>query len=125
MNRTAVNPSQWSLQFGFNQAELIERASKILVCSGQTAIDAEGNVQHVGDIGAQAGAAYDNLEAVLAGAGMTMDDVVRITCFTTDVDALIRSGAMMRGPAKAFTLIGVSRLAYPELLIELEAVAMA
>ena len=125
MERTALNPWPWSLQFGFNQAELLENPSKMLVCSGQTAIDGDGNVQHAGDVGAQANLAYDNLEAVLAAAGMTMDDVVRITCFTTDIDGLLQSGSLMRGPAKAFTLIGVSRLAYPDLMVELEAIAVA
>lgn len=123
--RTAINPWPWSVQFGFNQAELVESPSKVLVCSGQTAIDGDGNVQHAGDITGQVTLAYDNLEAVLAEAGMTMENVVRITCFTTDVDGLIRSGAMSRGPAKAFTLIGISRLAYPELMVELEAIAVA
>jgi enamine deaminase RidA (YjgF/YER057c/UK114 family) len=123
--RTAVNPWDWSLQFGFNQAELVENPTKVLVCSGQTAIDGDGQVQHAGDIAAQANLAYDNLEAVLAEAGMTLANVVRITAYTTDVDGLIGSGAMTRGPAKAFTLIGISRLAYPELLVELEAIAVA
>jgi enamine deaminase RidA (YjgF/YER057c/UK114 family) len=123
VKRTAINPWPWSVQFGFNQAELLEEPSKVLVCSGQTAIDAEGAVQHAGDIGAQANLAWDNLEAVLADAGMSLADVVRATIFTTDVDGLLRSGAMTRGPHKAVTLIGVSRLAYPELMVEIEAIA--
>jgi enamine deaminase RidA (YjgF/YER057c/UK114 family) len=123
--RTAVNPWDWSLAFGFNQAELVESPTKVLVCSGQTAIDGAGQVQHVGDMAGQANLAYDNLETVLAAADMTMANVVRITAYTTDVDALIASGAMTRGPAKAFTLIGISRLAYPELLVELEAIAVS
>jgi enamine deaminase RidA (YjgF/YER057c/UK114 family) len=125
MKRTAVNPWDWSVQFGFNQAELVEEPSKILVCSGQTAIDASGAAQHPGDVAAQANLAWDNLEAVLAEAGMTIDNVVRATIFTTDVDALLRSGAMGRGPNKAMTLIGISRLAYPELMIEIEAIAIS
>jgi enamine deaminase RidA (YjgF/YER057c/UK114 family) len=125
MNRTAVNPWTWSTAFGFNQAELVENPTKVLVCSGQTALDGDGQVQHVGDMAGQVRLAYDNLEAVLAEAGMTIADVVRITAYTTDVDALIQSGAMTRGDAKAFTLIGISRLAYPDLLVELEAIAIA
>jgi len=125
MKRTAVNPWDWSVQFGFNQAELVEEPSKVLLCSGQTAIDGDGHVQHAGDIGAQANLAWDNLEAVLGEAGMTIDNVVRATIFTTDVDALLRSGAMRRGPNKAMTLIGISRLAYPELMVEIEAIAVA
>ena len=36
MNRTAVNPWDWSLKFSFNQGEIIDEASRFLVCSGQT-----------------------------------------------------------------------------------------
>jgi enamine deaminase RidA (YjgF/YER057c/UK114 family) len=125
MERTAINPWDWSTQFGFNQAELVTNPSKVLVCSGQTAIDGDGNVQHAGDIAGQVNLAWDNLEAVLREAGMTLDDVVRVTAFTTDVDGLLRSGGMMRGGHKAYTLIGISRLAYPELMVELEAIAVA
>lgn len=124
-SRTAVNPWPWSVQFGFNQAELVEQPSQILVCSGQTAIDGDGNVAHVGDMAGQVALAADNLRAVLAAAGMTQDDIVRITAYTTDVDAFLPAmSAMGGGKPAAFTLIGVSRLAYPELLVELEAIAI-
>ena len=42
MERSAVNPWQWSLNFGFNQGELVEGASRTLFCSGQTSVDADG-----------------------------------------------------------------------------------
>jgi enamine deaminase RidA (YjgF/YER057c/UK114 family) len=125
VERRAINPWAWSVRRGFNQAELVSSPTRWLVCSGQTSIDGDGQVQHADDIAGQVGAAYDNLETVLRDAGMTLDDVVRITCYTTDVDGLIRSGAMMRGGHKAFTLIGVARLAYPDLMVELEAIAAA
>jgi enamine deaminase RidA (YjgF/YER057c/UK114 family) len=125
-NRSAVNPWQWSIPFGFNQAELVENPSKVLVCSGQTALDPDGHVQHAGDMAGQVDLALDNLAEVLAAAGMTMDNVVRITAFTTDVDAFLQSGlGGEKRPMSAMTLIGVSRLAYPELLVELEAIAVA
>ncbi len=63
MNRTAVNPWEWSLQFGFNQAETVEGHSRVLVCAGQTAIDGDGSPQHAGDMAAQLTLALDNLEA--------------------------------------------------------------
>lgn len=111
------------MAFGFNQAELVVNPSKVLVCSGQTSLDAEGKVQHAGDMAGQVADALDNLATVLAEAGMTMGDVVRLTAFTTDVDAFL--AARSERPLCAYTLIGVSRLAYPELLVELEAVAIS
>jgi len=125
MERRAINPWQWSVAFGFNQAELVSDPSQVLVCSGQTAIDGDGHVQHAGDMAGQVRLATENLSAVLAEAGMSLDDVVRITAFTTDVDACIAAlGEMGERRPSAFTLIGVSRLAYPELLVELEAIAV-
>lgn len=69
MQRTPVNPWDWSLQYGFNQAEVVEGAKRFLICSGQTAIDGEGKSQHKGDLKAQVSLALDNLEAVLKGRG--------------------------------------------------------
>jgi enamine deaminase RidA (YjgF/YER057c/UK114 family) len=131
MQRTPVNPWPWSLGFAFNQAELIQGQRRLLVCSGQTATDAGGRPQHPGDMAAQLTMALDNLEAVLAAAGMTLADVVRLGVFTTDVDRLLEhyrvvaerlEAAGVRPPS---TLLGVARLAAPELLVELEATAMA
>jgi enamine deaminase RidA (YjgF/YER057c/UK114 family) len=125
VNRTAVNPWDWSQQFGFNQAELVEGPSKLLVCSGQTSIGPDGQVEHPGDMAAQVAAAFANLATVLDAAGMSLEDVVRITAFTTDMDGFLAAGAGTGDrPTCAFTLIGVSRLAYPDLLIELEAIAV-
>jgi enamine deaminase RidA (YjgF/YER057c/UK114 family) len=131
MQRAPVNPWPWSLGFAFNQAELIEGHRRVLVCSGQTATDGDGQPQHPGDMAAQLALALDNLETVLAAAGMGLADVVRLGVFTTDVDRLLEDyqvvvdrleAAGVRPPS---TLLGVTRLAAPELLVELEATAMA
>jgi len=130
MKRTPVNPWQWSLQYGFNQGELVEGGERVLFCSGQTAIDSDGGAQHAGDIRAQITLALDNLEAVLEAAQMTLANVVRLTVYTTDVDAMIanfdalagRLGAAEVKPAQ--TLLGVARLAFPGLMVELEATAV-
>jgi enamine deaminase RidA (YjgF/YER057c/UK114 family) len=130
MERTAVNPWQWSLAFGFNQAELVEGASKILFCAGQTSVDANGAPQHAGDMAAQMSLALDNVEAVLHEAGLGLGNLVRLNFYTTDVDAFLanervlgtRLGAV--GVMPVGTLLGVSRLAFPELMIELEGTAV-
>jgi enamine deaminase RidA (YjgF/YER057c/UK114 family) len=121
MQRTAVNHMDWSIPFGFNQAELVEAPTQWLVCSGQTAIGADGAVQHPNDMAAQVKDAVASLEGLLAAAGMTMDDVVRMTTYVTDMDAYL--SAMPHTTTCASTLIGVSRLAYPELMVEIEAIA--
>ncbi|MBO3731809.1 RidA family protein [Glycomyces niveus] len=131
MERTAVNPVEWSLELGFNQGELVTGASRTLYCSGQTAMDADGKPQHEGDMGAQLALALDNLEGVLGAAGMSLANLVRLNVYTTDVDGLFphygvlaaRLGAA--GAAPASTMLGVTRLALPGQMVELEGTAVA
>ena len=131
MQRTAVNPWEWSLKLGYNQAETIEGISRHLICAGQTAVDAEGNPQHPGDMRGQISLALDNLEAVLATADMGLRNVVRLGVYATDVDEALKNFdllGMRFGPiqcAPPMTLLGVTRLAIPSLLFEIEATAAA
>ncbi|MFK7754729.1 MAG: RidA family protein [Sedimentitalea sp.] len=129
MKRTAVNPWGWSLQLGYNQAEIIEGAARQVICAGQTAVDGEGNPQHPGDMRAQIALALDNLEAVLAKAGMDLGNVTKLGVYATDVDEALKNFDLMGmrfGPhqvAPPMTLLGVTRLAIPGLLFEIEATA--
>jgi enamine deaminase RidA (YjgF/YER057c/UK114 family) len=131
MQRTAVNPWDWSIKLGYNQAEVIEGAARQLVCAGQTAVDGEGNPQHPGDMRAQIGLALDNLEAVVNAAGMDLGNITRLGVYATDVDEALKNFDLMGmrfGPhqvAPPMTLLGVTRLAIPGLLFEIEATAMA
>ncbi len=131
VERTAVNPVTWSLDVGFNQGEVVSGQSRTLYISGQTATSDDGKPQHEGDMAAQLALSIDNLEAVLSEAGMSLADLVRLNVCTTDVDLLLqhygglagRLGAA--GVAPASTLLGVTRLAVPGLLVELEGTAVA
>jgi len=129
MKRTPINPSSWNVKLGFDQAELIEGHQRQLVCSGQDAVDAEGNPQHPGDMAAQLELALDNLAAVLAGADMTLADVARLNVYTTDMDELLGHFPRITdrfGNADgrfATTLLGVTQLPAPQLLVMLEATA--
>jgi enamine deaminase RidA (YjgF/YER057c/UK114 family) len=110
---------------------LIEGATRQLVCSGQTSVDAQGSPLHAGDLPAQLRQSLDNLEAVLAKAGMSLADVVRLNYYTTDVAGyLAASGEVARRFAgvtcvPAGTLLGVTQLFHPDILIEIEATAIA
>jgi enamine deaminase RidA (YjgF/YER057c/UK114 family) len=129
MKRTPVNPWEWSKQYQFNQAEIIEGAKRHLICAGQTSIGPDGSVQHPNDLRAQITDALDNLEEVLRGAGMTLGHIVRLTIYSTDVDGMLENWDALAGRlansnvAPPQTLIGVARLAFPELKVELEVTA--
>jgi reactive intermediate/imine deaminase len=99
----------------------------LLFISGQIATDENGAVIGVGDIRAQAEQVLKNIETILRANGATMADVLNVTVYVTDIGAF-ESVADIRlryfpanGPAS--TIVEVSGLAFPELLIEIAAVA--
>ncbi|MFD4193057.1 RidA family protein [Amycolatopsis thermoflava] len=131
MERTAVDPWTWSAKLGYHQGELVAGHTRTLFCAGQTAMSGDGKPQHAGDMAKQLALSLDNLEAVLAEAGMSLANLVRLNVYTTDVDQLFphygvlaaRLGAA--GVAPPTTMLGVTRLAIPELMVELEGTAVA
>ena len=131
MERRIVNPWTWQDNFGFSQAIEISGAQRTILCAGQTSIDGEGRPVHSGDMRAQVTQAMDNMETVLRGSGAGLSDVVRLNYYTTDVDSFFEAyDAVVGRLAEAgcqptSTLLGVTRLAFPELLVEIEATAVA
>jgi enamine deaminase RidA (YjgF/YER057c/UK114 family) len=130
MERRDINPWEWSKAFGFSQAVEIKGAARILRCAGQTAIGDDGSPPKTDDMGEQVRTALDNLATVLGAADMTFTNIVHMTIYTTDVDGFIgASSADTRladaGNLPAMTLIGVARLAFPELKVEIEVTAVA
>jgi enamine deaminase RidA (YjgF/YER057c/UK114 family) len=127
--RKAINPWPWSINLGFDQAELIEGHQRQLVCSGQDAVDADGNPRHPGDMAAQLEFALDNLEAVLAAADMTLANVVRLNVYTTDLDEYLKHFGSLNERFRnsdgrfATSLLGVAQLP-AQLLVMLEATAV-
>lgn len=131
MKRTSINPWSWSIQLGFDQAQLIEGSRRQLLCSAQDSVDASGKSQHPGDMAAQLKVALDNLEVVLVAAGMSLANVVRLNVYSTDVDALFQDFAILtkrfgdKGSDRfATTVLGVASLAGPDLMVALEATAL-
>lgn len=131
IERTVLNPVTWSVEMGFNQGEVVSGHTRTLYCSGQTAMNADGAPQHEGDMAAQVALSLNNLEGVLAEAGMSLADLVRLNVYTTDVDLLFQHyGALASRLAAAraaptTTMLGVVRLAIPGQMIELEGTAVA
>jgi len=127
MERTDVNPWEWSKAFGFSQAVDVAGTSHVLLCSGQTATGDDGSPPTTSDMGEQVQHAMRNLTTVLSGAGMTLANVVKMTIYTTDVDELLTAYGsateLLGDNLPAMTLIGVTRLAFPELKVEIEATA--
>ena len=131
VERKVVNPWTWQDKFAYVQANEVGEVRRMLICAGQTAMDAEGRPAHVGDMRAQIELALDNLETVLQAADFALADVVRLNFYTTDVDRFfaeygtVADRLTRAGCRPANTTLGVARLAFPELLVEIEATAAA
>lgn len=131
VERVAVNPWAWSLAMGYNQGEVVSGHTRTLYCAGQAAMSSDGEPQHAGDMAGQLTLSLDNLASVLGEAGMSLANLVRLNVYTTDVDLLLRHYAVLAsrlgaaGVAPATTVLGVTRLALPVLMVELEGTAVA
>ena len=135
MKRTPVNPTDWGLQWSMNKAELVEGVTQTLHCSGQVALEPDPSsemgirVVGEGDMRGQIRSALSSIDAILAEAGMNRKNLLSLRFFTTDVDGYLQNYDVYAewigeaGIMPPQTLLGVSRLALPGLLIEIEATA--
>jgi enamine deaminase RidA (YjgF/YER057c/UK114 family) len=112
----------------YTQTIKVTGAQSIVFISGQVAYDERGQPAYAGDFAAQARAAYAALKAQVEAAGGTLSSIVKLTTFLVDIRhrndlAAIREEYFgKKGPAS--TLVGVTALAQPSWLIEVEAIAV-
>jgi enamine deaminase RidA (YjgF/YER057c/UK114 family) len=102
-------------------------SGRLLHTSGITARDPNGTLVGVGDIRSQIEQCFKNVGDVLRAAGADFDDVVKWTMYTTDIEGFNRAGDLWRSYFKdrpASTLVEVRRLVHPDMLVEIEAVAV-
>jgi enamine deaminase RidA (YjgF/YER057c/UK114 family) len=130
MEQRKINPWKWQDQYGFSQAIEVTNASRALYCAGQASVDGEGRPVHAGDMRKQIEQAFQNLEAVLKASGYGLANVVRLNYYTTDVDAFLSASDIVGSRLAAAAsqppgaLLGVAKLAFPGLMIEIEATAV-
>ena len=116
----------WEAQYGFTQAV---KVGDTINLSGQVGHDDKGNIVGVGDMEAQMRQTYANVKTLLAQYGATMDNIVDEIVFVTDVDAAFEARAKLKdevfggAPVMTSTLIGIDRLALPDLLVEVRCIA--
>lgn len=115
----------WEAKAAFSLG--VAAAGRFLFTAGMTARDPEGNVVGRGDMRAQVKQCFENVGDVLRAAGASFDDLVKVTIYVTDIAAFettrdIREAYMRARPAS--TAIEVSRLIHPDMMVEIEAVAL-
>ena len=112
----------------------VATGSRTVYVSGQVARTGEGEPVGAGDLAGQVEQAYVNVHTALSAAGASFDDVVKVTVYVVDW-TMDKMGALMEGagrvatrlgsfPIRPMTLIGVSALTEPDLMVEVEAVAV-
>ena len=105
------------------------RVGDLLLVSGQAAIDEHGGLVGVGDFDAQAEQVFRNLQRVLEAGGSSLERVVKVTIFLTDMGNFPKivelRGKWFTPPYPADTIVEVTSLALPELELEIEAIAVA
>jgi 2-iminobutanoate/2-iminopropanoate deaminase len=104
------------------------RAGELLFVSGVVPVDGEGRLVGGDDVVAQAEKVFENIGAVLAAAGASAKDVVKVTLFLTDIDDRPKINPVRQrffGETRpASTLVEISKLAIPGAKVEVEAVAV-
>ena len=127
MAKQVIKPSGVHVPLGssYNHAW---KAGDTVYTAGQIALDSDGNLVGKGDFAAQADQTFKNLQAVLAAAGASLGDIVKLNTYLTREEDLAQLREVrqryMSGEPPASTLVFISALANPDLLVEVEAIAV-
>jgi 2-iminobutanoate/2-iminopropanoate deaminase len=128
MSLEAVVPPGYAIP-GLSQGMIAD--GKLLFLSGHVPLNADGSIVAPGDLKAQTESVFENLAVTLKAAGATFADVAKFTIFICNLDpkALpvvreIRNRYINVAKPPASSLIGVAALFHPDVVIEIEAVAV-
>jgi 2-iminobutanoate/2-iminopropanoate deaminase len=112
----------------FSQATMIEATGRLVFVSGMTARTPDGGIAGVGDITEQTRQVCENVQAAVREAGGTLDDVCRVDVYVRNMEDFAKihevRARYFTEPLPASTMVEVSKLAHPDYLIEISAIAV-
>jgi 2-iminobutanoate/2-iminopropanoate deaminase len=106
---------------------VVVEGKKTIFVSGQLARGASGDVVGAGDMRAQIRQVGENIKAALAAAGATLADIVKTNTYVTDIEEFFKHVDVRMeyfGALPTSTTVEVRKLAHPDLLVEVEAIAV-
>jgi enamine deaminase RidA (YjgF/YER057c/UK114 family) len=96
VHKQQVNPWAWQEGFGYSQAWRVDGSAAMIFLAGQGPVSAAGELVGEGDFDAQARQTFENIRAVLEQAGASMDSLVKLTVYLTDIGTLRDYGRRLR-----------------------------
>jgi 2-iminobutanoate/2-iminopropanoate deaminase len=112
----------------FSQATTVEATGRLVFVSGMTARQPDGGIAGVGDVREQTRQVCENVKAAVEAAGGTLADVCRVDVYVRNMEdfATIHEvrAQYFTEPLPASTMVEVSKLAHPDYLIEINAIAV-
>ena len=131
MKRTNIQPEALSTRVVGGHVlyshVVVAEGKKTIFVSGQLARDREGGVVAPGDMRAQLRQVGENIKAALAAAGATLGDIVKTNTYVTDIEEFFKHVDVRMeyfGALPTSTTVEVRRLAHPDLVVEVEVIAV-
>ncbi len=125
------NYSEWTKGL-FSEVVTVTHPGKMIFLAGVGAEDESGGrgaIRHLGDFGGQCRYAYDKIKRLLAAQGATMNDVVKVVTYVTDIRNQVEAGkcraeALAGAPQPVHTFLNINQLAWPGMLVEVDVIAI-
>ncbi|MED0980965.1 RidA family protein [Bacillus paramycoides] len=130
MQKKFINPENMPATFEYSHIVEVNNAKRTIYISGQVAINTDGHIVGIGGLATQTRQVFENIKIALKTSELNFDDVVKLTFFLTDISQMaivrdIRDQYINTNNPPASSALEVNKLIHDELLIEIEAIAVA
>lgn len=130
MQKKFINPKTMPPTFGYSHVVEASNAKRTIYISGQVAINTDGQIVGINDLATQTRQVFENIKIALETSDLNFNDVVKLTFFLTDISQMaivrdIRDQYIGTNNPPASSAVEVRKLINDNLLIEIEAIAVA